>query len=858
LLNVFVFPFIFWSFKMDKDQAIISYGFKKLRIHILTIKNFKIQNFFGIRIFKIKYKSHSLVLLGFGSSSCLKIVQALNDAASIYSKEYVTSINECYVFFSAVLQGQHYIRKYLSEKLRQECSEKFEPQYLNFLVDVRNSFFFDKLNVGTDQKIDLLSRWINNFDQEIEKFNKIFVDSEKNSAIQLLSDLGQRTPTEEQLEAIVTFENNNLLVASAGSGKSATLVNKVCYALDKKYAASDEVLILAYGKDAAAELSEKFKDVRKTNINFIEPKSVSTFHSLGAKIISSTQKRLDIAEWAADSNLFLRLLKGFVQDLQKEPDFMWKLTTLCSLFRRENSFGQKQQEYFSRVFSEIDDSWDLKQEVKKEFNLLRTLNGEDVKSMEELIISNWYYMHGIEYQYEKPTDYKNLRGEARIHKPDFFLKSHGIYHEHFAINKDGTVPEYFHEGYLNTAAWKRKWYAEQKLPFFETTSAQFRDGSLFSTIESHLKQLNVPFKFKDSTDLEKIFDDGALDSLLNLISVSVRHIRNQGKTSTSIALNPQFKDELLVIFYDVVKAILKKYEIYMKQTQSLDFEALLIESANLVEQGYYKHSYKLILVDEFQDISHSRLKLLMALIRQNPSVIVFTVGDDWQGIYKFSGADLDIFVNFEKHVGSTKEMYLTKTFRSNQGITTVAADFVQKNKMQKQKKAVSSIPESDKVIEIINYKPRTNTEKIIEDIVSELVKFHNGQLIKVYILGRYNRSEPAGINRLKAQFKPNAEIEYKTFHKSKGLEAEYTILVGMNCEGMAFPSLKEDHPLLRVFVENNDNYPFAEERRLFYVALTRAKNKVFILCEDKKSSVFVDEIVKQCGGSSLLVQSYYG
>lgn len=858
LLNAFVFPFIFWSFKMDKDQSIISYGFKKLRIPILDIKSIHLQNFLGLRILKLECKSQNVFLLEFGQSRSMKLELTLNQAVDIYSKEYVDSINDSYGAFSKILEGHHYIRKYVSEKLKQDYSEKFGPQYLNFLTDVRNAFFFDKIKVETEHKIVLLNNWINHFDQEIEKFNKNFVDSEKKYAINLLAGMGQRAPTDEQLEAIVTFENNNLLVASAGSGKSATLVNKVCYALDKKYATSDEVLILAYGKDAAVEIAEKFKEVQKTNQNFMEPKSVSTFHSLGAKIISSTKKRLDIAEWSTDSELFMKLLKGFVRDQQKEPDFMWKFTTLCSLFRRENSFSQKQHNYFSRVFSEIDDSWDVKQEVKKDFSLLRTLNGEDVRSMEELIIANWYYMHNVEYQYEKLTDYKNFRGETKQHKPDFFLTSYGIYHEHFAINKEGAVPEYFGEGYLDTVAWKRKWYAEQKLPFFESTSAQFRDGSLFSKIESHLKEFNVPIKFNDSADLEKIFDDGALESLLCLISVAIRHIRNQGKTSENISLNPYFKDEILVIFYDVVKSFLKKYEIHMKETQSLDFEGLLIEAAQLVDQGFYKHSYKFILIDEFQDISHSRLKLLLALIHQNPSVIIFSVGDDWQSIYRFSGADLDIFVHFEKHIGVTKEMYLTKTFRSNQGITNIAADFIQKNKMQKQKNAVSSIPNTENVIEVVNYKPRSNIEHIIEDIILDLVKASGDKHIKVFILGRYNRSVPAGINRLKAKFKQKAEIEFKTFHKSKGLEAEYTILVGMNCEGMAFPSLKEDHPLLRVIIENNDNFPFAEERRLFYVALTRAKNKVFLLCEDRKSSVFVDEILKNQNRRLSLLVSKFG
>lgn len=845
---------MFWSFAIEGEYALFFYGFRRIKVHIFNIKSVKILKFAGLHILKINYGSLSLMLFSFKKLKIFKTEQDLNAAAIGCSNEYAAVVNKSFYLFSRVFQGRHYIRKHTIDQLRSDCHSNYGEDYLIFITSLRDFFNLDKLSAEVKSKANQLFHWASDLDQIVTDFNRKYLTSEKCYAADLLSGFGQITPTEEQLEAIVTFENNNLLVASAGSGKSATLINKVCYAIDKNYASSDEVLILAYGKDAAKELVDKFKEISRSNKNFEAPSAISTFHSLGYKIISSSKSNLQIAEWSVKGELFSKLLRGFSIELQKNPDFMWKFATLCSLFRKQNISSQKQHEYFAKIFSEIDDSWDLKQEVKKEIILLRTLKGDDVKSIEELTISNWYYLHSINYQYEKETDYKNKKGEIRKHRPDFFLTNYGIYHEHFALNKDGSAPKHFDEGYVDTAVWKRQWYFENKLAFIETSSAQFRDGSLFTHLEDRLKKLNVPIKFKNSTELEKIFDEGALESLINLIGVSIRHIRNQGKTSNDIALNPKFKDEVLAMFFDIVQKVLKKYEEHLLETQSLDFEGLLIEAADLANQGIYKHAYKLILVDEFQDISHSRLKLLLALVRQNPSVIVFAVGDDWQGIYKFSGADLDIFVNFEKYIGTSKEMYLTKTFRCNQGITTAAANFVQKNKLQKQKKAVSSINEIEKTIHIVNYRPRGHIENVIADIVSSLVERNNGKRIKVFILGRYNRSAPIGLRSLITKFKQQAEIEFKTFHKSKGLEADYCILVGMNTGLMSFPSLKEDHPLLKVFVENNDNYPYAEERRLFYVALTRAKNKVFLLCEDEKCSIFVNELIEQnSSGTSLVV-----
>jgi DNA helicase-4 len=855
LLNYLSLPYLFWNLVVKDEIYVIRYGLKKFQLQPIDIKNVTIKNLIVFWFIKIDLNNTNLILIGFNKDSFLKIENDLNAIFELLIKKYTDLVNRCFETCGEIYLGSHYGRAFLLEKLKSEIYQNYGSDILQTIKKIGTSFVSKSLDAEVKDRISKIESWVSEFEQEIRKFNAELVKKEMPYAKELAIKIGQRPPTEEQLEAIVTFENNNLLVASAGSGKSATLVNKVCYAIDRKYAKSEEVLILAYGKDAAIELIEKFKEIKDKNTNFEIPKSISTFHSLGAKIISNTKHRLEVAEWAIEPDKYSELLKSFANDLQSNPDFLWKFATLASLFKKQNAFGHKQQEYFMRVFAEIDNAWNLKTEVKKELNFLRTLKGEDVKSIEELIIANWYYMHSIDYKYEKETDYKNYRGETRKHKPDFFLPEYKIYHEHFGLNQDGTAPEFLGKDYLPRVAWKRKWYADEKLPFFETTSAQFRDGTLFTEIEAKLKDLNVSLQFKNNLDLEKAFNDGALESLLNVIGTAIKHIRSQGRTTADFTSNTKYKDQILLMFFDVVIAILGEYETKLRESQSLDFEGLLIEAAHLVEEGFFKHNFKLILVDEFQDISSSRLRLLSALVRQRPETIVFAVGDDWQGIYKFSGADLDIFVNFEKYVGKSKELYLTQTFRSNQGITSAAANFVQQNKLQKQKNATSSISTTMGTIEIIDHDSKRSIDLIIEDIVSKLVASQPEKKIKVFVLGRYNRSCPPALNKTKAKFRKSADIEFKTFHRSKGLEADYTILVGMNCDGLAFPSLKEDHPLLRVFVDNNDSYPFAEERRLFYVSLTRAKSKAFLLCEVGQRSVFVDELVKLNRGNNIIIES---
>ncbi len=88
------------------------------------------------------------------------------------------------------------------------------------------------------------------------------------------------------------------------------------------------------------------------------------------------------------------------------------------------------------------------------------------------------------------------------------------------------------------------------------------------------------------------------------------------------------------------------------------------------------------------------------------------------------------------------------------------------------------------------------------------------------------------------------KLEFLTVHKSKGLEADYVILLQCNKDTYGFPSMVSDDPSLNYVLTKSDQYPYGEERRLFYVAITRAKLKTIILYDLKFPSLFVDEFLK--------------
>jgi DNA helicase-4 len=253
----------------------------------------------------------------------------------------------------------------------------------------------------------------------------------------------------------------------------------------------------------------------------------------------------------------------------------------------------------------------------------------------------------------------------------------------------------------------------------------------------------------------------------------------------------------------------------------------------------------LILVDEFQDISQAGAALIKAMLAQNPRCKLFAVGDDWQSINRFAGADIDIMANFAGNFGSAAINYLTRTFRSNQGISDVAATFVQANPLQYRKEVRSTDKNTEDIIQIVEYSRDEDVDELLNHQLGELaaIAVTKEKSATVFILARYNHLKPGNLKLLQARYQGKLNIEFKSAHRSKGLEADYVILLGMNSGAFSFPSQIEDDPLLDMVMPVRETFPHAEERRLFYVALTRARHKVVLITRTSRISRFIPELL---------------
>ena len=341
-----------------------------------------------------------------------------------------------------------------------------------------------------------------------------------------------------------------------------------------------------------------------------------------------------------------------------------------------------------------------------------------------------------------------------------------------------------------------------------------------------LKFLNLNFNY--STFLNTNY----FISFCKLIETFINYFKTNDYTFRDVFnknYTPKEKRILLIIFN-----IYKNYIFEKRSTHSLDFDDLIIYAIKLVK--YSKLNCKYIIIDEFQDTSIIRLKLIKEISNFTKSNII-VVGDDWQSIYRFSGCDLNIFINFANYFKNTKEIKLLNTYRNSQELITIASKFILKNPLQLQKNLKSNKFNKQPII----FVPYNNEKLVLKQILKQLTDCED-----ILILVRNNKDIYKYIDN--EFYYANDTLVFKdknlkclTVHKSKGLEAKYVIILNCNDEILGFPNKIENNILIDKLNPSSE-IKYAEERRLFYVAITRCKEQTYILYKKNNPSIFIKEL----------------
>ena len=679
-----------------------------------------------------------------------------------------------------------------------------------------------------DRKV-INSEYVNH---EIQRYKDLFDNIEKNPL------------TEEQRKSVVVDEDANLVIASAGSGKTSVIVAKTAWILEKANRKPSEVLLLAFASAARKEMAERLADrILRSDIGEVK---VHTFHSLGLHVIGqATGEKPSLSKLAEDERKLGEFVKETIQQNLKDPNFRDLIHTWFEEFfaKYESHFGFESQGQY----------WDY---LRK--NNIRSLKGEKLKSFEECQIANFLALNGIEYEYEASYQYKTANSHYRQYKPDFFLPQFGVYIEHLGLKGFGrTAPFVERKPYLKSLRWKRNLHKKHGTTLVETYSCEKEQGVLTKRLREKLEAVGVQFSSVNSEVVFKTLNDyGQIDTFTNLVVTFLGHFKGRHLTEDDLwrRVSGDKESERSSAFIRVFMPIFQAYENALRNEDAIDFHDMISMATDHIKTGRYVSPFRYVMVDEFQDISIGRSELLKALQKSDPDVQIYCVGDDWQAIFRFAGSDISVMKEFSEHFGVFERSDLTTTFRSEKTIVYQATNFVLQNSFQISK-LVKAIRKGEHASISVGFLG-PGGESRREMLSSILKKIVNSERLEVdsevLVLGRYKLETYFNVYKIDyekilndlAEKYPQVKIKFLSIHRSKGLEADYVIVLDVLSDFLGFPNEIVDDPILNLVLSKPEVFPNAEERRLFYVALTRAKEKIFLLTETGKVSPFVNEVIQ--------------
>lgn len=673
--------------------------------------------------------------------------------------------------------------------------------------------------------------------------NTAHTERELEACKDLFERVESKQLTEEQARAVICFDNRVQVVASAGSGKTSTMVAKAAYAIHRGFIVPERIILLAFNKQAAEELKERAtKSFERLGMENVKVEA-STFHALGLRIIGkATGGKPEIPDWATDTVGGFRKLTELIDQLK---DRSTTFRAQWDLFRFV--FGRDLPAFGTAAAA---DAWDDQGNGR-----VRTSNGERVRSHEEAMIANWLFLNGVEYAYEQRYEYQTVDEDHRQYRPDFYYPQLGLYHEHFALNAQGEAPVDFKD-YLEGVEWKRQLHQERGTSLFETTSHGVRNGNDFQRLSAELTRRGIEL---DPNPDRPIPADGQKpmesEELTGLVRTFISHAKSNCLTIPALRqrLDAMPDDTFKYrhrMFLAIAEPILTAWDAALAEEGGIDFEDMLNMAAEHLESGRYEAPYELVMADEFQDASRARARLCRALV-QKPGRFFFAVGDDWQSINRFAGADVSVMTGFREWFGHGQLLKLEQTFRCPQELCDVSSHFVSKNPAQINKQVRSVTTAVGPVLQACQVVHKDKLAGAIDQFVEQLAQgVRNGTIppgrngkIVVYILGRYN-ADRQYVPTNKVRFERWVDVSFLTIHRSKGSEADYVILPEMLSvlRGRSFPNTRNDDPVLALAMPTGEDYPLGEERRLFYVALTRARRSVVMFTVRGQVSSFLREL----------------
>jgi DNA helicase-4 len=663
-----------------------------------------------------------------------------------------------------------------------------------------------------------------------------------------LSSLNDR-----QREAVISDKKRLLVLAGAGSGKTKTLLQKLVYLIEEKSVSPSSILAITFTKNAANEMIDRLiliadksgafhkaisnknisvatKDQERRNytkrFKWIENLTLRTFHSFCYLVL----RNYGVNEF---DNKF-RIVGDEKRDEDEELAKYVAPETLYEVFHKllielcgDTEYLLNLKRYILDYIVDKVHVEKFRKNLPKDGKYFTTLNGIKVRSKSEQYIADWLYRHNLQFEYEPLLNIKDFE-----FNPDFHIPAANLYLEHIS-NKSYAMRD------------KEEQFEKGGFLYVKTYEQMTKDTALFN----HALDMIIKSRVSKTADLSKSITyreefNNYHEDVKDFIRMVMRitdMIKVESLDLSAIRVKAeQDQHERVRDFYKLALPLVTRYQEYCVNKSYLDFNDLISRTISLFKNQVdilekFRSKYQYILVDEFQDVNNLQVELIKMLLTDETQL--FCVGDDWQSIYGFRGSNVSYIIEFEKHFLNSSVIKLDLNYRSTENIVGASNEVIKRNKYKVDKEIRASKKSEHKIVvyagneeeENLNFCTQRVRELLEEGITPDDILF---------LYRRSNMYKPFYF-RFRNE---NIKIQNKTIHAAKGLEAKVVFILGLTEGYGGFPDIWLEDRIFQVIKKTNHDQLLEEERRLFYVAITRAKDKLFLITEKGNESSFLREI----------------
>lgn len=731
------------------------------------------------------------------------------------------------------LREESYLHSDVKQVLLRECDD-----VLTDVVTVEKRMA-GKITARDRERIGELKSVVESLRDDVKTHNVGFVEEKRDAYSNMFSDMGEEQVSLNKQQEYAVFRNDehNKVNAGAGTGKTFSVACRVQYLLCEGYRQRD-IIALTFLREAAETMQNRLD--RIFNVNDV---AMQTLHSFGKEVLDEFDDESFQLEGEPRKAELNRLLHDVIKNESGEKE----------------AFEAFETRYKERV-CDLDPG--VQENVVKEYENRPhyTVHGEEIENTVPEVqeahsrISKWLAERGIEYEYRAFPECESLQGieptRSDVYLPEFALPEHKICIEYYP-SRD--VRE------------QQEWYEEKTPPedieqWFEGTSWDVvivtDSNSIEDTLTAGLKNTGVgvaqTLSYRDYINNayeEIVVTRGILDELGDFVQLGKSNtVSAEAAKANVAACEPEVR-----LFTSIAGEVLEAYQQRYDSIGAYDYTDMIVEATELLKSERLPDSLRFnhVIVDEFQDLSRVQIEFIQTLLEVNNATL-FAVGDDWQSIYGFKGARPEYFVEFDEYFAPASETRLEENYRCPPSVVDAGNALIEENDLRTVKeveaaKDTDSKPRVHAVAGGDRYKYVNNAAVKIEQIVLESIKCDGRDPDEIVVIVR-NKEGTTLPNRIRGRIMSHGiptgrdGIEIKTAHQMKGMEQKHVIVANVgNLKKDSFPTAERDKELLEG-VNTDTGSHIEEERRLFYVALTRAKERIDLQIEADETPMFIENI----------------